>query len=313
MHSGKQHSTEAPFKKRRLYTGQERTERSRPTMRLLANNKMSGTRPTAVAGLFYPDDPGELRRGVDGFLDHGFRGEDDPGVPPKAIVAPHAGYPYSGPIAGSAFASFQPLRGRIERIVVIGPSHHVPFEGLALPTADAFDSPLGRVELDLEACEQLLEHPEVHLDSRPHQREHAIEVELPFLQQVLGPFRLVPLIVGQASPEVVADVLGDVWGDERTRIVVSSDLSHFLDDAAARRTDQETAAQVLELAHDLTPHQACGARAWNGLNLLAQRQALKARLLDLRNSGDTAGGRDRVVGYGAFSYDSALPKESEPA
>lgn len=278
--------------------------------------KMRGTRPAAVAGLFYPDEPGPLRRLVDTFLDkasldnavQGKAAAGEAGVP-KAVIAPHAGYPYSGPVAGFAFEPLRPLRGRLERVVVIGPSHHVPFRGLALPEADCFDGPLGKVEIDLEASERLLELPQVRIDALPHDREHALEVEVPFLQQVLGPVRLVPLVVGRAEPAEVAEVLELLWGGEETLVVVSSDLSHFLDYSAARASDEATARDILALKDTLLPRQACGAAAINGLNHLAPRLGLEARLLDLRNSGDTAGGRDRVVGYGAFS----LRPGGEPA
>jgi AmmeMemoRadiSam system protein B len=266
--------------------------------------KMLGKRPSAVAGLFYPGEAGALRRDVDAFLARA--GEDvrdqEAPVVPKAVVAPHAGYPYSGPVAGSAFEPFRPLAGKVERVVVVGPSHHVPLDGIALPDAECFDSPLGPVELDLEACQGLLDEPVVRIDGLPHHREHSLEVELPFLQQVLGPFRLVPLVVGRATPEDVAAVLDKVWGDDATRVVVSSDLSHFLDYGAARRKDEATVRKILDLDVDVTARQACGAAAINGFNLLAARRGLTARLLDLRNSGDTAGGHDRVVGYGAFVY-----------
>lgn len=262
--------------------------------------KMRGVRPAAVAGLFYPDERGPLRRMVDGLL---LEAEPAAGTAPKAIIAPHAGYPYSGPIAANAFEPFRPLAGRVERVVVIGPSHHVAFDGLALPEADAFATPLGRVAVDLEAAAALLELPQVRVDAWPHAREHALEVELPFLQQVLGDFRVVPLVAGRASPAEVAEALARVWGGDETRIVVSSDLSHFLDYATARRVDRETADEILRLAAAIAPEQACGAVAINGLLRLAGGDLpLAARLIDLRSSGDTAGDRSRVVGYGAFSF-----------
>lgn len=265
--------------------------------------RMRGVRAAAVAGLFYPDERGPLRHLVDGMLREA---EGAAGAVPKAIIAPHAGYPYSGPIAANAFEPFRPLAGRITRVVVIGPSHHVAFEGLALPEADAFETPLGRVEVDLEAAAALLELPQVRVDARPHAREHSLEVEVPFLQQVLDDFRVVPLVAGRASAAAVAEALARVWGGEETRIVVSSDLSHFLDYATARRIDRQTADEILRLAAAIAPQQACGAVAINGLLHLAGGELpLAARLLDLRSSGDTAGDRSRVVGYGAFSFTTA--------
>lgn len=264
--------------------------------------KMRGTRSPAVAGRFYPGDPGRLRRIVDRMLLDVDRAALE-GPVPKVIVAPHAGYPFSGPVAGTAFEPFRALAGRIERVVVIGPSHFVPFRGLALPEADCFETPLGRVELDLEAAESLLDLPEVRVDDEPHRQEHALEVEVPFLQQVLGDFRLVPLVTGSASPATVAEALARVWGGEETRVVISSDLSHFLDYETACRTDRQTADRILDLRVPVEARQACGAVAINGLLHLATGQRrLVGRLTDLRNSGDTGGDRSRVVGYGAFSF-----------
>ena len=282
-------------------------------MRNRAMRQMSGTRPPAVAGLFYPALAPELRHSLADYLARPARRSTGT---PKAIVAPHAGYRYSGPVAGSAFAPFRPLRGRVARVVVLGPSHYVPFEGLALPAADRFVTPLGEVEIDLEAARELLEWPQVTIDPAPHGREHSLEVELPFLQEVLGEFRLVPLVVGRATPRQVADVLETVWGGEETRIVVSSDLSHYLDYETARRVDAATARRIVELDTAIAPEDACGAAAVNGLLQLFRQRAdgeradgeradserVDGEILDLRNSGDTAGPRDQVVGYGAFSF-----------
>ena len=264
-------------------------------------SKMNGVRSPAVAGTFYPGDPGPLRGMVERMLAEAET--DAEAVVPKAIIAPHAGYPYSGPIAGNAFEPFRPLAGKISRVVVIGPSHHVAFEGLALPESECFETPLGRVEIDLEAAAALLEMPQVFVDDVPHRREHSLEVEVPFLQQVLGDFQLVPVVTGTAAPAVVAEALARVWGGEETRTVVSSDLSHFLDYDTARRKDQATAEKIVGLETSIGPRQACGAVAINGLlHLATEDRTLGAHLLDLRNSGDTAGDRDRVVGYGAFSF-----------
>ena len=271
---------------------------------------LRGVRPAAVAGLFYPDDRSELRRTVDRFLLDAV--QPAPHVP-KAVIAPHAGYPYSGPIAGSAFEPFRPLAGRIERIVLLGPSHRVAFRGLALPAADVFATPLGPIEVDIAIAERLLELPQVRVDARPHAQEHALEVELPFLLQVLGPFRLVPLVVGEATDAEVAEVLRQAWGGEETRIVISSDLSHFLSYAAARELDGRTAEEIASLAGGLRSEQACGARPINGLLKIARELRMESTVLDLRNSGDTAGGRDQVVGYGAFTFATLDPATLDPA
>lgn len=265
---------------------------------------MHGTRPPAVAGLFYPGDAGPLHRAVERFLDAAATAEL-PATLPKAVIAPHAGYPYSGPIAGSAFEPWRALVGQIERVVLLGPSHRVAFDGLALPEADVFETPLGRVEVDLEAAAQLAELPQVIVDALPHAQEHSLEVELPFLQEVLGPFRLVPLVVGRASALEVAEVLARVWDGDSTRIVISSDLSHYLPWATARRVDAETAEAIVAVRGELRPEQACGALPINGLLRLAQERGLRAELRDLRNSGDTAGDRTQVVGYGAFLFEES--------
>ncbi|MCP4657696.1 MAG: AmmeMemoRadiSam system protein B [bacterium] len=266
---------------------------------------MQGVRPPAVAGLFYPDERTELLQLMDQFLQEVADAEPQAAAataPPKAIIAPHAGYRYSGPIAASAFELLRPLAGQVDRVVLLGPSHRVAFHGLALPAADRFETPLGPVEIDLEAAESVLDLPQVGVDSAPHAQEHSLEVEVPFLLQVLGSFRLVPLVVGFATPEEVAEVLERLWGGDETRIIVSSDLSHFLDYETARRLDNQTAQEIVELRSNLVSKQACGAIPINGLTLAARRQGLAPRLLDLRNSGDTAGGHDQVVGYGAFSF-----------
>ena len=258
------------------------------------------SRPPAVAGLFYPDDPAALRRDVQQFLAAA-------GAParsaaaPKALIAPHAGYVYSGPIAGQAYARLLPWAGRIRRVVLLGPVHRVPVRGLALPSAGRFDTPLGSVEIDHEAVARLRDLPQVTVNDRAHAAEHSLEVHLPFLQQVLGHFTLVPLAVGDATPDEVAEVLTRLWGNEETLIVVSSDLSHYLPYDTARVADRATVDTMLALDPTLDHTQACGATPVNGLLVLARRRGLRTELLDLRNSGDTAGDRGRVVGYAAIA------------
>lgn len=260
---------------------------------------MRDIRPAAVAGLFYPDDAVALAREVSGYLD----GVPVPaGLHPKALVAPHAGYVYSGPVAARAYALLAPWRNRIRRVVLLGPAHRVWVDGLALPGVDAFETPLGQVPLDQAAIASLTDLPQVVTSQAAHAGEHALEVHLPFLQTTLDAFRLVPLVVGGASAEAVAEVLDRLWGGEETLIVVSSDLSHFHAHDFASRIDQDTARAILDLDPHLVGEQACGAHPLNGLLLTARRRGLKPRLLDLRNSGDTAGDRDRVVGYGAFAF-----------
>jgi AmmeMemoRadiSam system protein B/AmmeMemoRadiSam system protein A len=260
---------------------------------------MSTVRAPAVAGSFYPADPKTLSDTVDGLLAAVEPCHD--AIAPKAVIAPHAGYIYSGAVAASAYARLRAARGRIRRVVLLGPVHRVPVRGLALPGASAFDTPLGRIELDAAAIARLRDLPQVVESAEAHRLEHSLEVHLPFLQRVLGEFALVPLAVGDATREQVAEVLDALWGEDDTLIVVSSDLSHYLPYEAARKADAETAAMVLDLRSDIDHRQACGGTPVNGLLLSAHRRGLKVQLLDLRSSGDTAGGRERVVGYGAFA------------
>lgn len=271
------------------------------------HERMRGTRPAAVAGFFYPGERAMLERTVGKLLEEAAEATPSSRALPKAVIAPHAGYRYSGPIAARAFDLLHDCAGRIERVILLGPSHRVAFRGLALPAADHFATPLGEVPLDLEAATALLTLPEVKVDPAPHAREHGLEVELPFLQRILGRFELVPLVVGDAAAETVAAVLEEVWDGAETLIVISSDLSHFLTYDEARRVDHATAEAVTALRAPIHPQQACGALALNGLLTVAQRRGLAAELVDLRNSGDTAGDRQRVVGYGAFSF--SLPPE----
>jgi AmmeMemoRadiSam system protein B len=259
---------------------------------------MAGARPPAVAGSFYPADPRQLRSMVDGYLD---AARTEHGALPKAIIAPHAGYLYSGPVAASVYARLKALRGRVTRVVLLGPSHRVGFEGLALSSADCYDTPLGRVALDKTAEQRLADLPQVRVLDAAHAREHSLEVQLPFLQQILGDFTLVPLVVGDATPAQVGEVLERLWGGPETLIVISSDLSHYHDYAAAQRRDQATSRAIETLRYeDIGYEDACGRNPVSGLLYVARRRGLHARTLDLRNSGDTAGPRDRVVGYGAY-------------
>lgn len=227
------------------------------------------------------------------------------GLTPKAIIVPHAGYVYSGPVAGSAYALLQPLRETIRRVVLIGPAHRVPVRGLAVSDAESFATPLGNVPLDQSAIARLRSLPQVEVNDLPHAPEHSLEVHLPFLQEALGEFQLVPLVIGEAYPEEVAQVLELLWDGSETLIVVSSDLSHFHDYETARRLDTDTARAIEDLNPDeLCGEAACGYKGIGGLLLVARRRGLKVRRLDLRNSGDTAGPREQVVGYGAWAvYD----------
>jgi MEMO1 family protein len=263
---------------------------------------MEQVRRAAVAGSFYPGHAPVLAGEVANLL--AIAADAQSGLAPaaKALIAPHAGYVYSGPIAASAYAPLMHLRERIQRVILLGPAHRVSLAGLALPGVGAFATPLGTVHLDTAAAEQLLALPQVVENPRAHALEHSLEVQLPFLQTVLERFALVPLVVGDASAEQVAEVLDAVWGGDETLIVISSDLSHYLSYSDAREIDAHTAHAITGLRDGIDHNQACGATPLNGLLLTARRRGMRAQLLDLRNSGDTAGDHSRVVGYGAFAF-----------
>jgi MEMO1 family protein len=260
-------------------------------------------RAAAVAGQFYPRSPERLRGDVEAFLTKAAKAETGAS---KAVIAPHAGYVYSGTVAAAAFATLRGQASGIRRVVLIGPAHYIPFLGLAVPTASVFETPLGRMSVARDAAASLEELDFVVQADAPHLPEHALEVELPFLQVLLPAFELVPIVVGEAKPEEVAEALARVWGGPETLIVVSSDLSHFHEYETARRLDAATAAAIERGDWaSLGPNDACGYLAVAGLLIEARRRSLAARRLMLCSSGDTAGSRDRVVGYGAWVFDSA--------
>jgi hypothetical protein len=265
-------------------------------------------RPAAVAGSFYPGAPEPLRAAVRHYLD-----EARPhaaGPVPKALIVPHAGYVYSGGVAASAYARLLPLRGTVRRVVLLGPTHRVAVRGLALPGVDAFTTPLGQVPVDAAAVAAISDLPQVLVSAEAHAREHSLEVHLPFLQEVLGAFSLLPLAVGRVPPEAVAEVLERVWGERETLVLISSDLSHYHSYAMARHEDRGTVQDMLALRTDIDHEHACGATPVNGLLLVARRKGLRPRLLDLRNSGDTAGDKSRVVGYASIALLEPGPAEA---
>jgi MEMO1 family protein len=255
----------------------------------------------AVAGRFYPGDPTELRELINTLL---AQVPPATGPAPKALIAPHAGYLYSGPIAASAYARLIPGHDQIKRVILLGPSHYVALEGLATTSAKAFATPLGVVPVDVEAVRQVRLLPQVRELDEAHAHEHSLEVQLPFLQIVLSGFTLVPLAVGDATPEEVSQVLDMLWGGPETCFVVSSDLSHYYDFRTARRLDRATAKAIEALKPGgVGEERACGRIPIRGLLQAAGRHGLRAHAVDLRNSGDTAGSRDKVVGYGAFVFE----------
>jgi len=259
-------------------------------------------RPPAVAGMFYTGEPETLAGEVSAML-AGVRRRPEFAQPPKALIVPHAGHIYSGPIAASAYALLAEAASMIQRVVMFGPAHRYAVNGLALPDAEAVATPLGVVPLDLEAMRRAQALPQVSVSAAAHGMEHSLEVQLPFLQTVLQDFRLVPFVVGHGSGHDIAEVIDLLWDGPETLIVISSDLSHYLPYAMARQKDQKTTETILHLEALTEFEQACGALPINGVIEVARRRGLKPTLLDLRNSGDTAGDRSRVVGYAAFAFE----------
>jgi len=260
------------------------------------------TRTPAVAGAFYPADPASLAEMVDGYI----AAAPHDGPSPKALAVPHAGYAYSGPVAGTGYAALASARSTINRVVLLGPAHRVRVAGVAASGADAFLTPLGPVALDASARELALTLPGVRVDDAAHAPEHSIEVHLPFLQRALREFVVLPLVVGFPAPDVVARVLDALWGGPETLVIVSTDLSHYLDYESAAKRDLRTARAVTALdSEGIGDRDACGAYALRALLRVASTRGLAARVLDLRSSGDTSGQRDSVVGYGAFGFREA--------
>ena len=259
-------------------------------------------RPPAVAGAFYHSQKQILANDVETLLEAARSSLDETVFSPKAIIAPHAGYIYSGPVAASAYAQLTAMRDVIKRVVLLGPVHRVAVQGLALPGVAAFATPLGEIQIDLDAVAAIENMPQVVESTAAHAPEHSLEVQLPFLQAVLGDFKLLPLAVGNATPTEVAEVLDVLWGGPETLIVISSDLSHFHPYQTAQTLDSQTAQDILSLQHTLSHEQACGGTPVNGLLLAARQHHLQPHLLDLRNSGDTAGDKNRVVGYASFAF-----------
>jgi len=261
---------------------------------------MSSVRKPAVAGAFYPADAQDLHKMVQYFLNQA----NQEGIAPKAIIVPHAGYIYSGPIAASAYARVAAAHDKIRRVVLLGPAHRVPFHGLAASSAKSFATPLGIIPVDEIAIRRLVDLPQVHVMDEAHANEHSLEVHLPFLQETLGDFTLIPLVVGSARPEEVSEVLEMLWGGEETLVVISSDLSHYHDYDTAKKLDSAT-SHAIELLNPaaIEYESACGRIPVNGLLTVAKKLGLHAHTIDLRNSGDTAGPRDQVVGYGAYTFE----------
>jgi AmmeMemoRadiSam system protein B len=258
-------------------------------------------RKPAVAGSFYPGSTTELNSSIQAYLDDT---EIKPAQSqPRAMIVPHAGYVYSGAIAASAYAQLIPFASQITRVILLGPSHRIPLLGIATSSLDSFQTPFGDIPLDRQLIEQLEQLPFVQTNDDAHLQEHSLEVQLPFLQKILPHFTLIPLVIGQIEDQQVSEVIETLWQEENTLFLISSDLSHYLDYERARECDQATSEAIA----DLTPQkihyeQACGRSAIAGMLLSARKHHLRVQLLDLRNSGDTAGTKDRVVGYGAWAF-----------
>lgn len=255
-------------------------------------------RQAVVANQFYPGNPDELLGMTQSMLSNAA----DSDIIPRALIAPHAGYIYSGPVAASAYKLLTPLRSRIKTVLLLGPSHRVAFKGIAVSNADYFTSPLGDIALDKEKIDQLLSLPQVHSLEQAHTYEHSLEVHLPFLQLCLDDIKLIPLVVGDATTEEVADVIAQFWEDDSVFTIVSSDLSHYHPYATAQRMDRNTSDAIENLeAEEIGYDDACGRNPIKGLLSLAKAKQQQAITIDLRNSGDTGGDKNRVVGYGAYA------------
>lgn len=267
---------------------------------------MGKVRQPAVAGMFYPATETKLKNDVLTYL---AQAEDRHISQPKALVVPHAGYIYSGPVAASAYKQLIPFKDKINRVVLLGPSHRVAFSGLAVPESDYFYTPLGDIPIDKQAVQELTQLPQVIASDRAHSEEHSLEVQLPFLQMVLGEFSLIPIVVGDAERHEVAEVIKQSWCgndevcDEHTLIVISSDLSHYHEYFEAKQLDRATSDAIEHLKPELISYEdACGRNGLKGMMTVALEKGMHAELLDLRNSGDTAGDKSRVVGYGAYVF-----------
>ncbi len=271
---------------------------------------LRGRRLPAVAGLFYPSDPGELQGMVRSMLEEaGSRKKEDlagasgNGRVLRAIIAPHAGYVYSGPVAASAYVYVGAAAGNVGKVAILGPSHRVPVRGLALSSAAEYEMPGFSLPADSEAAESLRRADLAEFVDEAHAAEHSIEVHLPFIKAVLGEVEVAAIAVGEASPDRVGAAVELLMEDPKRLVVISSDLSHYLDYDSAVAVDSVTAQAILNLRYeDIGYEQACGRNCIRGLLWAARRQGMHPQLLDLRNSGDTAGPRDSVVGYPAFAF-----------
>ncbi len=261
----------------------------------------NSVREPAVAGLFYSANPATLGEEVQRYI---AQGTPSQAKSPKALIAPHAGYRYSGPVAGSAYAQLRDSTAVITRVVILAPAHRIPFGGIAYSTDTLFRTPLGSVPVDSASLREVSTLPQLRELDAAFENEHSIEVQLPFLQKILLDFSIVPLLIGDTDYTAVAEVLEKLWGGPETLIVISSDLSHYLSYRDAQEMDRKTTRAIEQLnPSGVGNHHACGRIPVNGLLLAARQRHLRATTIDVRNSGDTAGSKDRVVGYGAYVFD----------
>ncbi|ABZ75524.1 protein of unknown function DUF52 [Shewanella halifaxensis HAW-EB4] len=262
-------------------------------------------RPAAVAGLFYPAAPDELRAMLEGYLARArmslISQANTQHSQAKVIIVPHAGYIYSGLVAAHAYVLIESMAATVNKVLLIGPAHRVYLQGGALPQSQYFETPLGQISIDKRSVEMLESNPHITVSDLPHQQEHCLEVQLPFLQHCLNQFELIPLLIGESDPQETAKLLEQLWGGEETLVVVSTDLSHFHRYAEATHLDKLTCQKILQGLETIFPEQACGSFCLNALMLQLKRHQLCLTQLSYQNSGDTAGDKNRVVGYASFA------------
>jgi len=276
---------------------------------MINQNNAKNIRPPAVASMFYPVGAAELRKAVQNYLSNAGTEEDvsqlkkEEFAELRTLIVPHAGYIYSGKIAASAYRLLEQNKNQFKRVLLLGPAHRVLLEGAAFPEMVAFETPLGEITLDKELIEKILaEFSWISVSDKAHAEEHCLEVQLPFLQETLGEFKLLPLVVGDAKTELLAALIQQFSKDHETLIVISTDLSHFHDYETAREIDGRTANAIELLEQNrISTEDACGAYPLRGALLAASQNQWKVHRLGLCNSGDTAGERGRVVGYGAWA------------
>ena len=265
----------------------------------LKDDDINPVREAAVAGIFYPADVYQLKNDINGYLQHI---TDNNSGKPKILITPHAGYKYSAQVAASAFAKLRPFKDKIKKVFLLGPSHRVYVNGVALPKEKSFKTPLGIIKVDSDIVEQISKTKPFKFKSTAHKNEHSLEVSLPFLQVVLGNFEIIPMLYGEANPHEIAQTIQPYLERDDSILIVSADLSHYLDYSTAKKVDEQTANNIKE-GKTVDHHQSCGATAINTALIMAQNFGLVPQMLNMANSGDVIGDKDSVVGYGAWSFE----------